>query len=841
MLLALASACGGGRFSFGVPAAPDETVFVAIADESGTVIRTDRLDSAPIELEAGGPRAVAFVFGPGELVSLDGNALSEGELEEVTLGIGSALGGCSSCLLPSDEAPMVLQPGESCRPPRFARVEASRDADVESVRAQVRLSMAGPCPCTDSPPGTAVPLPVQVRPVPPSDWPYNQFAISGTSTIGIFSEHFMATLDLHGTRIASVSGPSVFEGAPLGVAGLDDGFAVMTHDAHAGESHTRVSILDTRLESRGTAPFPLRVEAVARHTPQGFIAAGEGTGVEPGLETCRFVNGNVECVSLFPSSIVGGHRFSDLHREDDGLLLAALGEDTLILESLPPSGEPIELTLVGKESERSYGEIIGPNGFRSRWMFAKDPKAGDSVDSIAVSDGFLHLCSAERGEITFLAAEIPPPDENLLLDFRVVAQMPGATCGRIARVDRSEFRLDSGAVVSCRRDGCETRLEPALEPYRPILNRSVGEIEVLRGGQSLLIAEPFGPRTIFGPAARIPQGRALTARGAVAYAFSESVLQLIDAESLQMTQHAFGIAGTPSAAALDSRLDEVVVAGYEAHDQCLVPWLARVHPVTLEARKIDLPESVVRSCAPILDLAEAAPGRMLVVSEDRILMGLVGDETFEVDLGWDDPSTSMEEERPNVTAECTVRAGRRPSYFVAPERRSFLDADGNSGSAFVVGCQAIVFRVRPFGPRWSATRVNLSARADGSIEGLEDDTRISAVAALCPNRVALAREGYGSNALERHIGVIWHLDDESLTKNSVNVRAFSSTRLDSGPPTALLGPADALTVIFGGAVHRVGSNRQFRLDNDTLNLSAKLEGGRFVSVGNDGAYVGGQE
>lgn len=169
--VALAAACSPTPLIMPVEApAGSMGIAVVFAERDGRPqVREARLIddvglASPLALDAG--EEVAVLWWPkDQLVDPQGTPLAETVLDEARAVIESGPtpapgpGGCGRCLVPAEQAPSTIFPGDLCPPPSFATAlvgdRAATPEESQALRAQLAIAWPGACSCP-----TVVPRPV---------------------------------------------------------------------------------------------------------------------------------------------------------------------------------------------------------------------------------------------------------------------------------------------------------------------------------------------------------------------------------------------------------------------------------------------------------------------------------------------------------------------------------------------------------------------------------------------------------------------------------------------------------------------------------------------------------
>ncbi|MCC7385529.1 MAG: hypothetical protein IT384_27005 [Deltaproteobacteria bacterium] len=172
--VALATACSPTSLIMPVEApAGSMGIAVVFAEREGRPqVREARLIddvglASPLALRAG--EEVAVLWWPKQqVVDPQGAPLAETVLDQARVVIESGpapapgLGECGRCLVPAEQAPSTIFPGDLCPPPSFATAlvgdRAATPAESKALRAQLAIAWPGACSCP-----SVVPRPVLKR------------------------------------------------------------------------------------------------------------------------------------------------------------------------------------------------------------------------------------------------------------------------------------------------------------------------------------------------------------------------------------------------------------------------------------------------------------------------------------------------------------------------------------------------------------------------------------------------------------------------------------------------------------------------------------------------------
>lgn len=782
------AACSPVHF-VSVEARPSDLIIFAVVAPSAEV-RSVSLARADETWEADsedGASVVSFVLEPTRFLGVDGRSLLEGEAVGFSVRRAQdspASGSCGRCPTMDAGPPLVMIPGASCAIPPFAagQAHASSDfmPDVDAIRARLALDLSGPCAC-ESPV-----LPSPTRPgldviaLDGPAWPVEAFAETASGAFGMFSERGIVRVSREGVSRERMP---PFVGPILSAAGAaDGGFVVAQYDVAARAPRTYV--LDAELESwrelAGTGPdtdkilFDPRSGDYYLTTLRRERSTLFGCAIEESAWSC----GPIEPGGEDPFPI------GELAVSQWGERLAATSGERLLFLSGSPSPPPVRWVTLASGPGWSAGEFETSG---SRGKFTIQSFSSQHGKAVPFGRDGVAVCgSVPAARAVIHAARLP--SEPGPLELRPVATFEGVCAGMapIPGGDEFWFQPTLDQVARCDFDGCgqlrplstELGLEGAWSSLRP---SGFGTVH----GESVRELVVLGPPATrrFGAPAREEVVAILPLGGELAVVRRDGSVSAIrdDVEQLGFVALPQGL----TAAATDAARGGLAAVGFGPG-----PFMVRASWPDVVPETQALP---ARLGVPV-GFGEVGPDRFLLLTQGGQLWVLVGGETREVEVSWDDPST---EAREILEESCT-------------ESDLFLGLDARVGGAWAWGCDSILIQVDAYSePPRAVRRVADAAQPTHAL---------GAGHVECADTAAIAVSPLNS---EKEFGrVVWFRPSGPAVIDSGNVGLSFS--LENGRVYGMTGRGSDLLLFFDDAAHRVGARDNVRFGGARF----KAAGGR---------------
>ena len=833
------TACQTSHPPIGIAADPGDLVIVAVGGTAGDVskIATFRAGggrTAPLIL-ADDEVLYSWVVRTSDLVDATGAVLADDRMPTVTLSTDALPpDSCGRCLVDAQRAPQIVHPGDRCAPPPFAdaavwpRGRVTPEV-IDRARALIRVNWPGPCTCS-------APAFVEEPLIDRTPSQYLTIDPERLGAISVFAQNDDGVVALFGSGIAV----AVDAGADVRNAAVNRTCQLPSVDLRAQTADAAVGVGDGFVVALGES----------LHLVSDDLAVLSGHPLQSGL-TVRGLR-SVDTTVLVAGSVLaaGARQPRTLEcRVDDRNLTCADVTGNLAVR---PGADLVDFVqaATARLAVASDGAVAmgDPTGW-SAWM--PIDASVDRVDAAAILAGRAFACArATDGRRLVFTATVGASSWVLAHDAG-----GNTTCGEFVMGDRS-------ALLSLGDDrGVEVGTNGALVGA-PIfeLSSRVGAPRAIEGLRALhprwFVARLddgtlwTGPRRGDAPASlqRVyGQGGsgALTAiirRGDRFWAFGTggSVATIDRTDGIPIVSRAqiegWDAADEVTAAAFDSLTSDFVLIGHAGR----APWLRRVS-AQLESRSIPLDMLAPR--AALIDVAEAAPGHLIIAAQGPRLFRLRGDSLDEAGIDWDDPHTPSEEFLPaSSVANCSPRSPLIPRFRDDPATDYFRGVDAGYGVAWVTGCYGVLLRVNPFGDIALAERVSLE-RGVGSRfnarEGLLPT--FTAPRVLCADHVVIGARAESETVYQTNED-LWELyarPDALAVLRQYRARELPSDHIeDLSAPVDLVGVLPRLTVVSGGVatktIRRIDAGR---FDFTFAPLSAAQHDEGDVVVGSSGGRV----
>ncbi|MBI2376435.1 MAG: hypothetical protein HYV07_20740 [Deltaproteobacteria bacterium] len=732
--LAATAGCSASRRIVAADLEPSSILVIAKLEDrrlSKVLIRTLESGHANVEAEDR-EELVMFPFAPGDLLDERGDALTEDEFAAELEGAGPA---CRFCLFPSVRAPTILHEGGACPIPRDVPaigVELS-ESETAALRRSIRLSRAGPCPRVPS--ASVEPVPLLV-PTPLPEHPY-ELVVHSEGVTFLFSERFAAIVDRGGIARRTEAVP--FTGPLLAGVGLSEGRILVASLDVGMPGATRWDLVRADLsfvhiESEGGADGILfRPKALTPLDGSRFHGAGYRSPLFDRTSGALAVT--CELTSTLACEV-------DL--DDQGLTLTDRKFSASVYD---PSG------LVAAGTSLADLVVRTPEGTRTTRVMidAQVSKLGEFAP-LFWKGGDLYACVRLSSTAALYAWDVgsaQPP--------RLVERWPYSSCGgswqtpsgpRLSLDDGRVFSIDDAGQV--RAEGSHPMEAGILEPVR-IYPAPVGEV-LVRGGMNELFGGPStGPwEKLYAP----PWAAGDVASGVVPADEGEALVVWDSPPSLELVSFRQAPPTRSPGPELPLAEDESLLA-VERDPR------ARALVVSGEAgtrpflRRMDLDTGTVEELSHALGssrltaLVAVTRDVFVAVGEGWLAVRIEGSEVTPIELDWDDPGTLAAELKPTRGERgCATRLSLGDASAAV---RAFHAVDAAGGIAWASGCDAVVFRIMPFGPRPYGLRVMLRDELRSVDDSLLDQRTASlqAVRAIAPAWAVLASPQYADTLGDR--------------------------------------------------------------------------------------------
>ncbi|MBI2379127.1 MAG: hypothetical protein HYV07_34365 [Deltaproteobacteria bacterium] len=707
----------------------------------------------------GADELVVFAFAPGELLDEHGDPLV---LPEARL--AQEVDPCQRCPFFTDRLPALLHEGAACPIAREARVVGPERRDLDTLRRSIRVVRPG-CPVPRPGLGRAPSLELEALP----EYAFEVAARNAHGKDFIFSERFAAVVS--GGVITHRTEDVPFLGPVLGVVGIEDGRIIVASLDLERVGATLWTAFDEDLHhvtlelAQGLASLPFRPRS---------LSAAEGT---------RFHGAGFRSLTLDHSSgalaatcVVDGARLdcaADLGDEGQQLVrddfeTSAYGPDGAIAAGTD-SGELVIRTASGARLERM---ILDGD--------AADLGRGAPLFWIG---GRLIVCGAQGQVGTVFAASA-----SVAGSLALVGRFDNAVCaGWVSKVDGPRLVLTDGQVLAVEADGtlrAEGSLSSTAGAITPqkLFTAPRGAVLVLTSRRELYSGDALDPLTL---SYQAPWDDAEGAAGIVdgdggrAWVVHPTRVDELAFDEPRLTGTSWRLPLPEGDAVTAVERDPLGTAVYVAGVSRGDTFLRRID---LESGRVDdvpLPPS----WPVIVDLARVTPRVLVAVGQSWSALRVENGASTPIELLWDDPGTAEVEARPTRGDEgCSVR---RPLAGQDEALEAFQAVDAARGIAWASGCDAVVFRVSPFGPTPVGLRVALRSDLQIADDSLLSPRVVSlqAARALGPDWAVLAGPQHDDTvAYQAHVVEVaaGQLSDSGRSDGLLTQRYALATPPDSG-------------------------------------------------------------
>ncbi|MBI4821297.1 MAG: hypothetical protein HY791_33865 [Deltaproteobacteria bacterium] len=661
-------------------------------------------------------------------------------------------GSCSACSTPSRANPQLLFEGEPCPIPPFLDAVDSEGAPVSpdvvaALRAQVRLSHGDECKSSRPITPSEVAYEYEILDPRVDAEPIESVGLAGAA-IGMFSERIALIVDESGRRVERREGLP-FRGSITSVAGLEDGsFLVASHDVR-NLARSRFDLFgpDLTHEPLELGPTPIGVSELEVVGDRIFVAGETSPGQQSGkaaLFRCERSGQRLVCeTQSAPRQL---HNFSRVDLDTSGRF-AVVGSKKAALGLVDQGAESV--------CDFSY---LG--------------ESATGVDVALLSDRALVCVNSAAGGALLVARWPEPGDEcSSLMSHRSHCRVVVATSSSSALAffaDGSAYEL-RGDEEPTRRADLDMNARRAFDHARGSRARVVfsnldGSVWKLEGGA---LARVFGTQTQ-------PEGISSVLRRPLGgfYAVQSSTVTLVTPEG-ELGERARIPGLEPSdrilGASVDSSIDGLAFVVRRGQLTCLL----RAQLSAAESECLRLPNIAI---GPIV---EARPGTHVLATESFGLLRAEGAQISPIAVDFDDPRTNELETRPNVPS-LEIRA-----------------LDASDGVVWVVGDQALVFRVVPFGEP-VAERISVPAELSSADDSASRRLLgIRAVRAFGPGHALFAASELINSRpdLARVLEVSARPSGPEVTLYPFNGVPSRPNGGAAGTPTAVIGPPSAVAVL----------------------------------------------
>jgi hypothetical protein len=887
-----------------IAAAPGDLVVLAAASDSGAISNSTHYlapGPPPRLSRKDGEHIIAFVIPKDQIWGDDGAPIDSEMLATMSVEPGATptvqVGACGRCLIPSDQPPLVVSPGDRCPVPGFAayvdlETQTSSSSLAERIRRSLRLSWPGECACAPyAPPQTPQPMSYAMDYPGLGFWPVEAFAVTPEGLLGLFSEHSNVSRRPDGSTLDPEDSSPTYSGSVLAAAGAPGGLFWVASLQKTGQRGTRLDVLQETSSNglhfipvSGNVDMPVRpVDLVYLAPDRVALAIGTGSpdNAKSAICTASTAPAVVTCMELNPDGVsyLGIYMNSGTRMPDGTIVISAEYGFLLLEHAIDPTRSWTRRVDGGTPSMEDHGVFIDDRGVSVQWRIHRlrfdngdFDTAGYDVQRISSVGSLLVAClngqGSEAGNVLIYGATIDrtaldpttsPP--GLKLIDRVVGNA-GCDYSTVAgHPDQLRIHFNYGGSEVIDRTGAVIAHEPAqafpgmsLAPDR-LFSGGGYTFAMRNGGEVWRRDDTTASSTfvqIYGPVGYTDAPViALIERAGDIWSIRQSgEVELIAAGQVGSLALSGVVSGeTISAATLDSKNDLFVLAGRGGGND---PWMRTAHPGDLRLMPLALESAPTLSGVTIRDMAEAAPGVLVMVTDDGRVLVLSQGKLEEAQINWDDPSTSAPESKPDADPTCIDPA------LSAEHRTSDLlrRVDARLGAAWVTGCSTVLLRVEPFASPPRAVRVILDRATQAQFAG-NKTAAITAVRLRCPDNVFIGANGW--SRLDRESGrvsMIRPLLPDEDRSNAIfdslllvdapgNDVGQTSQEFDSGAPHDFIADPDRLLVAFSdgvstkGSIRVVGSQVSYRF-GDFFNHLAHSTGREIVIGTRSGRLLIGQ-
>ncbi|MBI4817537.1 MAG: hypothetical protein HY791_14850 [Deltaproteobacteria bacterium] len=753
-------------------------------------------------------KLVLFGLEADSLVFSDGSTAIAGitaRLDSTPAPIGS----CDRCPGVGVRAPLVVQPGASCRPPSFARVW-TEDADgleevpadaredrVGGLRALVRLDWPGPCALA---PGSLelTSTALAFEQVYPADEGAKVTAstILPSGEVVVFGRDFAVRTGSDALETRDVP----FVGWPISAVSLEDGSVLVLSPDVSRPRPKRFDLFDRALAHRELSlSGGVNLDVPLDHTPaagrlqRAFLPVPKAALLQLGIE--RDV----------PHLLVSGRQVTGAGQENlwpRAVFLCAIEADALSCEQITPS----DLFRVSSHSDPPFAAILEngaivavtggavalgrPAGSDWSWQSAPLIPASEriamSID--AVGDSAVICLSARAGDRVFLGRHFSSSDRDPASGWTELRRDAGATCPLFASA-RGSARLLSrdpsvrGQLIEIDLRSFAVRDLPIESFASPLLEPEW--IEAPWPGWYLSYER--------GRFYRAAETSSTTIDFERVFGSTELDLSAIWAWSNQPDDTFIGFVQGGQRVFVDgngSVRREASPSSNPAQIICAAPTSAGGHVVGGDGYAAwvsdETDEVELGRAEALYDVVEVAPGEAIGAADRWMLLHLAGRSAAEIPIEWDDPTTPETEVAPADHGDCFITDQRGlPAWH-------WNSVDSSAGVAWAVGCGGHIVRISRRSDRSFYAERFAFARVEEST-GTDDDRMpplFSTLRVLAPDHVLIG--ALGQTPVTASSNLFWAIEPakgrEQLRLRQIDLETFDAgVSWAPGPPVELLG------------------------------------------------------
>ncbi|MBI2378420.1 MAG: hypothetical protein HYV07_30760 [Deltaproteobacteria bacterium] len=697
---------------------------------------------------------------------------------------------CARCQL-AGPRPAPLFPGDACSLPEDTRIAAlvggALELDASEARelfADARVGRRGPC-AADAPP-LASGGRLRFAPVNENMDLISRLAVGHGGDLGGYGVAFafrrLPDGSMRVVRDAPIDGP-----VDAAVA-LEDGrhlvlfrparedSRAMLFDAELRATPVAVAVTGRRI----AASRLIRVPVDAPWAAPGAIPlliTGKQQDASPMIFACSLIDAALECVELPVDE------FRDL---DVGTI-----EQIVAL----PDG-----LIVGGGARRTNGsDLVLAHFTEGGFKVVKVPELfgeGTTLSDLAPSDDGLLMCR-ERGQTIMLyrwRIDLAAARAGNFGEIETLGSRSG-WCGGFVRRQRAswlysayewlEFVPSSTVAVAVPPLGTESLLpivqlesSPNAHPADPIVAFDVAFRPLMEDSETNVL------RVVQGPPGDPPLlTSAFVGEGPSVEVFGSQPLKILDASG-QISGPVLGLDGNALLLdALRASDGRALFAGFRHARGSVSGFVSELGGGEL-----------VESPGRLVALAEVSPGVVLAVGDGFRIWRIRGRDVDEVDVDWDDPTTTEQEQDPNGSETLGRCHDRWDAISAAPfgsmeSERGFSDVDSYAGSAIAVGCPWVVVRIFAQNDHAFARRMAIPSAA-------RSDQSLGAVRMFAPDRALIVGAAAAVSSRERHVRLLGRVGEEPQLEAFEGEPPDVSASAISPAPLAILGPESAPVIVY---------------------------------------------
>ncbi len=795
-----------------------------------------------------GDLAVAWIVSRSDVLGIDRGPLPDAMWDGLELGLGSdpTQGtGCGRCLTVATRAPWLVTAGELCPIPTFAReIVISDGPGLESLRTNIRLSLPGMCECPIPEKKARASLPKRILAAPDSAIPF-EVVVSSSTSFGVVNESIAWVRTPTGDRQRAWP----FDAKLNDAAMLPDGKILAALRDGDTPSRARLVLLGDDLETHeDLGPALLDVNAIAFDPTSRLVVLG---GFSPSTSRLTVAVCDTDPFACFELDLGGLRPLDDnisrlTVREDGAVMAAGNASGALFLEGLLPPSERPRLVADAHTEGVSIGRLVGTT--RSvRWKFVQ----------LTQLEGHFrdHMIYPDWAGDTFAACRNPERDiivfdssgdflSTLITPTAIFEPRGAQSCESVLRDPRSDSKVLAISLerhaASCDTTGCSewTPIQQILriDRYVSWVRRDPRRMLAYRPDASLFVGTSTASMSlVYGPQTPKATVASIVNRNDELWVFRSDGEISVSSGSPPAESRTLGRAGVLGpvySVARDSARDGFLVVHGAVQEGCSerVSALSRLS-VEGDVSPVDLPEP----CLGIAEAAEVAPDAFLLAGSNARLYVLDGDSVGEVELSWDDPTTSALE---SGAIECPPQDDWPPGFS-----NPWRGIGGRLGAGFAARCNLTLFRVDALARPPTATRLVIDPEAVRDIQP-------AAFNVSCADVATIGAESDASYQLE--IGLMIRVRPGTrpaardlvpidLTEDHENDLAASSGGfypIRSHGLTALVGDESSLVPVFRNSLHRVGTKQRVRLGSYVFVSAAAVAVDGSVVIGTiDGSLL----